>query len=40
MAQYCHFWRITPGQFEDLGVEEYYAFGRYMQRWQKAQEDN
>jgi len=34
MAEYCLFWKgLTPEAFWDLDIEDYYALGRRMQRW-------
>lgn len=38
MAIFCHFWRITPDQFEHMDARAYHAFIRYMNEWQREQE--
>lgn len=35
MARFCHFWRLTPDQFWDLEMEEYFAMLRYMRKYQQ-----
>jgi hypothetical protein len=37
MAYYCHFWRITPEQFDNLDIDAYHALGRYLKRWNEEQ---
>lgn len=39
MARFCYFWRISPDEFWDLDVEEYFAMLRHMRRVQQ-QHDN
>jgi hypothetical protein len=38
MTEFCLFWRITPTQFWDLDVEDYYAMVRRMERYAKEQD--
>lgn len=38
MASFCHFWRITPEQFWNLDLEEYFALVRYMRRHEARME--
>jgi hypothetical protein len=37
MAYWCHFWRITPDEFDNLDIDAYHGFSRYMERYNKAQ---
>lgn len=38
MATFCHFYKMTPGEFWDLDIEDYEALGRFMTRYHQAQE--
>ena len=38
MAYWCHFWRLTPDQFDNLDMDVYDGFSRYMKRWNDEQQ--
>lgn len=39
MGVYVHFFRMTPEQFWDLDIEDYYGLGRYMEWWNEKQRE-